>query len=112
MLWPKPTGHERAKMKTVSVVVAPGRDGEQVTVCMRIEKKRGITWRHKNETQFCSGHGGAERKIRLEDDERLIIEGVADTEAYFDKEQNAFVQRPKPRVDEPVRSDPEKDDYL
>jgi len=99
-------------VKSVQVIVSGAHDGEQVSVTLRVERQEGTKWLQVKEMNYTSGHGGAERKLLLEDNERLVVEGVADTETYFDKNQNAYLQRPKARVEEAIREDPEKEDFL
>lgn len=87
-------------MMVVEVTIRSIRDTETASAAIIQEQKRGDTFNRVKVTDVTSGTPEATvRKILLADDERLVIEGRADTKVVFDKEQNAAV---------PVPTDPKK----
>lgn len=76
-------------MKIVNVEVLPLRPQEQVGATIIVEKRRGDTWTRSKAFDVTSGTPEANRRILLDDDERVVIEGAAKTIMQYDPVQNA-----------------------
>lgn len=85
-------------MKAIVVEVHAIRDGERVSASVIIERKRDDQWIREKVIDVASGMADSKRRLLLEDDQRVVIEGKSNVEYVFDKEQNASV---------PVLTDPE-----
>lgn len=85
-------------MKAIVVEVHAIRDGERVSASVIVERRRSDHWVREKVTDVMSGMPDSKRRILLEDDQRVVIEGRSNVEYVFDKEQNASV---------PVLTDPE-----
>lgn len=81
-------------MKVVEVKVVSIRDGEVVSATIIQEQKRNDYWTRVKAWDVMSGTPEASRRVLLEDDERLVIEGRASTHVVYDQEQKAAVVMP------------------
>lgn len=71
---------------TVELRILPGRDGESVSVSLEVEKRDGDGWRP---SRMILTNSGETRKVLLDSETRLTIEGQTNVRMVFDKEQNA-----------------------
>lgn len=79
-------------MKVVNIEICGVNDGDRVSATVIQERKRGDNWNRLKSWDVTSGMPEAKRKILLEDDERLVIEGREVEKIVFDKNQNAAVR--------------------
>lgn len=82
-------------MKIVKVEVLPIRDGETVSATIIQEQKKGEAWNRVKAWDVESGTPDASRRVMLDDNERLVIEGRSSTVTVFDQAQNAAVPMPR-----------------
>lgn len=85
-------------MKIVTVEVLPVRDGETVSATIIQEQRRSETWNRVKAWDVMSGTPEAKRRIMLEDNERVVVEGRADTTLVYDPEQKAAIPMPSDPV--------------
>lgn len=83
-------------MKVVYIEVLPVAEGDVVQAVVLVEKRKGESWNRMKSWDVVSGMPEAKRRIILEDDERVVIEGSATHTLVFDKEQNAAVRKELP----------------
>lgn len=88
-------------MLVVNVEVLKIRDSDTGSATIHVEKRRGEAWLREKVYDFTPSTPDARRRLVLEDDQRVVVMGVAGTEVVFDKEQSAAV--PVATSSEPVK---------
>lgn len=78
-------------MKVVLVEILSTNDNEKVDATIIVEQKRGEGVRRINAWDVTSGFPEAKRRILLEDDERVVIEGRGGPVKVYDPKQMALV---------------------
>jgi hypothetical protein len=82
-------------MKLVSIEVRAAVDGEVVISTIIEQRSDGNAWREVDRQIVRSDDPlGATRKVMLEDNERVIVDGRREVEVVLDREQGAAVERP------------------
>ena len=75
-------------MKTVEIQVNAARDGEKVGGTVKLERKQlDGTWKAEREWKVESAEPSAYRKLFVEDDQRVVIEGKSNTRLEYDPVQ-------------------------
>jgi hypothetical protein len=79
-------------MKLVTIKVGPAKDGDVVAANVILQQRVGSDWK---DVERWNGIRG-ERKLLLDDNERLIVEGASDQAVVLDVAQGAAVYGRKP----------------
>lgn len=97
-------------MKTVKVLVSAVREGDVVSGAFTKQRKRGDTWLNVEQMTLVSGDPSSDRTFILGNDERLVIEGAANSEIVYDHNQKAAMRRELPPAP-PTKPGPNEEDF-
>lgn len=75
-------------MQVVTIKVDPVRENESGQVNIMVEAKKGDTWNRVKVQTVASGAADSERRIVLQNDERLVIEGNTTKQVVYNRDQN------------------------
>lgn len=75
-------------MKAIEVVIHSVGTGEEVVANLIVEQQKGEIWNRSKVITVVSGSPEASRRLLLEDNERLVIDGTTSKKVVYDREQN------------------------
>jgi hypothetical protein len=88
-------------MRVVEIQVNAARDGEKAGGTVKLERRQSDgLWKAEKEWKVESDEPGAYRKIFVEEDQRVVVEGRSNTRLEYDREQACVREVPVGPADE------------